>query len=99
MTGLTSSPKLIKAGLVVLDAASGAIKRVVSLQYNPDTLSRSYQVLGIGGEQGAERAQPFRLKGPAIETLTVEAELDATDALERPDQNANAVLYGVAPQH
>jgi len=98
MTGLTSSPKLIKAGLVVLDAASGAIKRVVSLQYNPDTLSRSYQVLGIGGEQGAERAQPFRLKGPAIETLTVEAELDATDALERPDQNANAVLYGVAPQ-
>jgi len=98
MTGLASSPKLIKAGLVVLDAASGAIKRVVSLQYNPDTLSRSYQVQAVGGEQGAERAQPFRLKGPAIETMTVEAELDATDALERPDQNANAVLYGVAPQ-
>jgi hypothetical protein len=30
---LTSSPKLIKGGLVVLDAASGAIQRTVLLQY------------------------------------------------------------------
>lgn len=58
---LGSSPKLIKGGLVVLDAAAGAVTRTIALQYNPDTLSRSYHVQGAGGDGGAERAQPFRL--------------------------------------
>jgi hypothetical protein len=95
---LSASPRLIKAGLVVIDAATGAAKRTIALQYNPDTLTRSYQVQGAGGEGGAERAQPFRLKGPAIESIKLEAEIDATDALEHPDQNANAVAFGIAPQ-
>ena len=95
---LSSSPHLIKGGLVVLDALSGAVKRTIALQYNPDTLSRSYQVQGVGGEGGGERAQPFRLKGPAIETIKLDAEIDATDALEQPDQHANALAYGIAPQ-
>jgi hypothetical protein len=98
MSGLSSSPRLLKAGLVILDSASGAVKRTVALQYNPDTLTRSYQVLGMGGDGGAERAQPFRLKGPAVETMKFEAEIDATDGLEHPDQNANTVQFGVGPQ-
>lgn len=95
---LISSPKLIKGGLVVLDVTTGAAKRTIALQYNPDTLTRTYQVQGAGGDGGAERAQPFRLKGPAIESIKLEAEIDATDSLERPDQNANAVAFGIAPQ-
>lgn len=95
---LSTSPKLIKGGLVVLDPNSGAIIRTIALQYNPDALTRTYQVQGVGGEGGGERAQPFRLKGPAIESIRLEAEIDATDPLEHPDQNANAVKYGVAPQ-
>jgi len=95
---LTASPKLIKGGLVVLNASSGAVSRTIALQYNPDTLRRSYQVQGVGGEGGGERAQPFRLKGPAIETITLEAEIDATDAIEFPDQNPVAARVGVAPQ-
>src|ERR1044071_9200833 len=98
MSSFPGSPKLVKGGLVVLDAASGAVKRTIALQYNPDTLSRSYQVQGEGGEGGGERVQPFRLKGPAIETLKLEAEIDATDALEHPEQNANAVAFGIGPQ-
>ena len=94
---LTASPKLIKGGLVVLDAATGVVKRTIALQYNPDTIARSYQVQGVGGDGGGERAQPFRLKGPAIESIKVEAEIDATDALEQPDQNANTVRFGIAP--
>ena len=39
-----------------------------SLEYNPDSLSRSYQIHGGGGEGGGERAQRFRLKGAAGET-------------------------------
>jgi hypothetical protein len=95
---LPSSPKLIKGGLVVLDAASGAVRRSIALQYNPDSLTRTYQVQGAGGDGGAERAQPFRLKGPAIESIKLDAEIDATDSLEHPEQNANAVAFGIAPQ-
>ena len=98
MSGYSNSPKLIKGGLVVLDAATGAVKRTITLQYNPDTLTRSYQVQGAGGDGAAERAQPFRLKGPAIESIKLEAEIDATDSLEQPEQNANAVAFGIAPQ-
>ena len=95
---LTATPRLIKGGLVVLAPGGGAVQRMISLQYNPDSLSRSYQVQGVGGDGGGERAQPFRLKGPAVETIKLDAEIDATDQLQLPDQNANAVAYGVAPQ-
>jgi Contractile injection system tube protein len=95
---LSNSPQLVKGGLVQLDARSGQVQRSIALQYNPDSLQRSYQVQGSGGEAGAERAQPFRLKGPAIETLRVEAEIDATDALADPDGHASAVAHGIAPQ-
>ena len=98
MTAPYLSPRLLKSGLVVLDAATGRTLRTISFQYNPDSLSRTYQVQGAGGDGAAERAQPFRLKGPAIESIKLEAEIDATDALEHPDQNANAVAFGIAPQ-
>lgn len=95
---LSSSPKLIKGGLVVMVPGGGAVMRTIALQYNPDTLTRSYQVQGAGGDGGGERAQPFRLKGPAIETIKLDAEIDATDQLEFPDSNANTVAYGIGPQ-
>jgi hypothetical protein len=95
---LTSSPKLVKGGLVVLAPGGGAVRRTIALQYNPDTLTRSYQVQGVGGDGGGERAQPFRLKGPAIESIKLDAEIDATDQLEAPDAHANAVAFGIAPQ-
>src|SRR5262245_60954783 len=98
MSSFSGSPKLIKGGLVVLDVATGAVKRTIALQYNPDSLTRSYQVQGVGGEGGGERAQPFRFKGPAVESIKLEADIDATDSLEYPEQNANAVQFGIAPQ-
>ena len=95
---LTSSPRLIKGGLVVLAPGGGAVRNTIALQYNPDSLTRSYQVQGVGGDSGGDRAQPFRLKGPAIETIKLEADIDATDQLEHPDNNANAVAFGIGPQ-
>lgn len=95
---LTSSPRLIKGGLIVLAPGGGAVRRTIALQYNPDTLTRSYHVQGVGGDGGGERAQPFRLKGPAVETIKLEAEIDATDQLAEPANNANAVAFGIGPQ-
>ena len=95
---LTSSPKLIKGGLVVMAPGGGPVRNTIALQYNPDSLMRSYQVQGVGGDGGGERAQPFRLKGPAIESIKLEAEIDATDQLEFPGNNANAIAFGIGPQ-
>lgn len=93
---MESSPRLVKGGLVLIDPTSGAVKRVISLQYNPDSLSRTLQVQGVG-EQG-ERSEALRLKGPAIESIKLEAELDASDQLEAPDRNPNTVQFGLHPQ-
>jgi hypothetical protein len=94
----TSSPRLLKGGLVVLSPGGSRVRRVISLQYNPDTLTRSYQVQGVGGEGGGERAQPFRLKGAAVESLKLDAEIDATDQLEFPDNHRVTTELGIAPQ-
>ena len=88
---LTSSPRLIKGGLVVLAPGGGAVRNTIALQYNPDSLTRSYQVQGVGGDGGGDRAQPFRLKGPAIETIKAEvpdlAELAKARRRERRVEN------------
>jgi hypothetical protein len=91
------SPKLIKGGLVLIDPETAQVQRVISLQYNADTLTRKLQSQEAGAEGGANRAEPTRFKGPAVETISFDAELDATDQLEFPDQNANATAHGIGP--
>ncbi len=91
------SPRLLKGGLVQLDPGSGRILRVIALQYNPDTLTRTLQPQAAGGE-GADRSQALRLRGSGIETIKLEAEIDATDALEEPGSNRDAVEVGIHPQ-
>jgi len=97
MSGFPGTPRIVKGGLVLLDPDTGALLRLIALQYNPDTLSRTLQIQSVAGD-GQNRSEPLRLKGPPVETIKVEAELDATDQLEFPDQNADAVKVGLLPQ-
>jgi hypothetical protein len=97
VTGFPGSPKLLKAGLVLVDAETARPLRVISLQYNSDSLSRSLQSQTTGGDP-ANRIEPVRFKGPAVETFKLEADIDATDQLEFPDQNPSATQYGIQPQ-
>lgn len=97
MTTFPRSPRLLKGGIVLIDADTAAVRRVVALQYNPDTLSRTLQVQGAGGE-GGDRSEALRLKGPPVETIKLEAEIDAADQLEFPDQNPAAAQFGIHPQ-
>jgi hypothetical protein len=97
MSSFPNSPRLLKGGIVLLDPESGAVQTVIALQYNPDTLTRTLQPKGMGAESG-DRSEALRLKGPAVETIKLEAELDATDQLEFPDKNPNAVQSGIHPQ-
>ena len=92
------SPRLVKGGIVTMDPDTSAIQTVIALQYNPDSLSRTLQVQAVGGGQDGVRVDALRLRGPAVETIKVEAELDATDQLEFPNQYPLAVQYGLQPQ-
>ena len=94
MTTFPNSPKILKGGIVLIDPGSGAVMRIIALQYNPDTLSRTLQVKGVG--EGGDRSQALRLKGPPVETLKLDAEIDATDQLEIADGTATQV--GLHPQ-
>jgi hypothetical protein len=97
MTGSPDSPSILKGGLVLLDPVTSMVARVIVLQYNPDSLSRTLQAQGAAVDaSGGDRSEVLRLKGPPVETLKLEAEIDATDQLETNDQ---AVLRsGIFPQ-
>src|SRR5690242_16650733 len=85
------TPVVPRGGLVLLDPATGVVLRVIALQYNPDTITRTLQPLGAGAEAG-ERSEALRLRGPAHETVRLEAEFDATNQLEDPDGGGNDVV-------
>src|SRR5438270_10075229 len=94
MTTSPDSPHVLKAGLVLLDAGTSAVVRVIVLQYSPDSLSRTLQVQGVG--ETGDRSEVLRLKGPPVETFKLDAEIDATDQLEANDPTA--VASGIFPQ-
>lgn len=97
MTTYPNAPRVLKGGIVLLDPESAAVQRIIVLQYNPDTLTRKLQPQATGTD-GGDRSEALRLKGPPVETITLEAEIDATDQLEFPDTNSTAVQVGIHPQ-
>jgi len=97
VTTFPNSPRLLRGGIVLVDPDSGQVLRVIAMQYNPDTLTRTLQPQAIAGD-GQDRSQALRLKGPPVETIKLDAEIDAADQLEFPDQNPNVVQFGIAPQ-
>ena len=96
MTTFPNSPRLLKGGIVVLNPETSTVERVITLQYNPETLSRSLQIKAIS--EGGDRSEAMRVTGPPVETIKLDAELDATDQLEFPEQHRTAVEVGIHPQ-
>jgi hypothetical protein len=89
------SPRTMRGAIVGLDIFN-PLASVIVFQYNPDTLERTIAPQGSEGGEGADRSEALRLKGPPQETIKVEIELDATDALEKGDASARA--NGIYPQ-
>ena len=96
MTTFPNSPRLLKGGIVLIDPTTAAVLRIIALQYNPDTLSRTLQLQAVGGE--GDRLEALRLKGPPNETIKLDAEIDATDQLEFPGENRTTTQLGIFPQ-
>lgn len=90
------APRLIKGGVALVDPEAGTVSRVIALQYNPDTLSRTLQAQAVGAEGSADRSQALRLKGPPVETYKLDAEIDAADQLATGDSLAGRL--GILPQ-
>jgi hypothetical protein len=89
------APRLLKGGLVQLDPQSGRVLRVIALQYNPDSLTRTLAVQATG--ETGDRSTALRLKGAAVETIKLEAEIDAVERLSDPRANPDAVSLGIHP--
>jgi hypothetical protein len=97
MSSFPGSPRLVRGGIVLADPSSATVQRVIVMQYNPDTLTRTLQPQTAGTDAG-DRVEVLRLKAPAVEAIKLEAEIDATDQLEQPDQNPSVVASGIQPQ-
>ena len=100
MNTFPRSPKLTRGGLIALDPRTARILRIIVFQFNPDTLTRTLQPQTIGQEPG-DRLEALRLKGPPHETIKLDAELEATEQLEKPnDSAANQIVaqVGVSAQ-
>ena len=81
-----------------MDPGTAKVLRVIALQYNPDTLTRTLQVQATTSDGGGDRSEALRLKGAGIETIKLEAEIDATERLDDPSANPDAVALGIHPQ-
>lgn len=88
------SPRLRKGAILTLDPTLGIPLGKIMLQYNPDTITRSLKPQGVGDEP--DRTEILRLKGPPIETIKCDIEIDATDQLA--DGDTTAVSLGIQPQ-
>jgi len=93
MTDFPGSPRTTKGALIGLDAAN-PVASVVVFQYNPLKMTRTLQAQTSGSEGSIFETQ--RLKGPPIETIKLEIELDAADKLEQGDGIASSL--GIYPQ-
>lgn len=96
MSTFPNSPRTLRGGLVLVNSETGVAQRIIVLQYNPDTLTRTLQVRNVPAE-GGDRLEALRLTGPPTETIKLDAEIDATDQLEFPGQNPATVDVGIHP--
>lgn len=96
MAGFPNSPRILKGGIVLVDPETAQVLRIIALQYNSDAVTRTLQLQAAGGEDG-NRSEAMRFKGPAIETFKLDAEIDAADQLEFPDQHRAVVEHGIQP--
>ncbi len=93
MTTFPNSPRLLKGALVGIDPFN-PLASVIVFQYNPETLTRTFQVQRAGG--GGARTEALRVSGPPAETIKFDVEIDATDQLETADEIATSM--GIYPQ-
>ena len=87
-------------GALFIQDPDNPIPKIIKFQYNPESLSRSFQSTAPSstGRGESDQAETFRITIPPTETLSMDIEIDATDKLEFPDKNPNTVTMGISPE-
>ena len=93
MTTFPNSPRLMKGAIVGIDIFN-PVSSVILFQYNPETLTRTLKAKTSG--EGANSSEALRLEGAPEESITLDIEIDATDQLEKGENNATSM--GIYPQ-
>ena len=77
MTAFPGSPRLLKGGLVLLDPdhGGGAADHRAAVQPRHAHAARCRS--RASGGDGGDRSEALRLKGPPVETIKLDAEIDA----------------------
>ena len=88
------SPLLVKGAILVLEPNTGVLLYTINFEYNPESIKRSLKPQSVGDLP--DRTEVLRLKGPPIETIQCDVEIDATDLLAAQDPTTMSV--GIAPQ-
>jgi hypothetical protein len=88
------SPLVAKGAILVLEPSTGIPLNRIPFQYNPESIRRSLQPQSVGDLP--DRTEVLRLKGPAIETIHCDIEIDAADLLAV--QDPTTIQYGISPQ-
>ena len=98
MTGFTQSPRLLKGGLVLIDPDSAQVLRIISLQYNPETLTRSLQVQARGGEGGNRSRRRCASRGRRWRRSSSRPRSTPPISSSFPTRTATTVENGIQPQ-
>jgi hypothetical protein len=93
MTTSPISPRIVKGALVGVDLFK-PVTSVIVFQYNPDMVTRTLQAQASG--EGGARSEAMRLKGPPIETIKVDVDVEAVDQLAAGSEAA--ATLGIHPQ-
>jgi hypothetical protein len=88
------SPLVRQGAIISVDPVTGVPLSTIMLQYNPETLTRSLRPQAVSEQP--DRSEILRLKGPPIETIKCDVEIDATDQLDARDPVAMSL--GIQPQ-
>jgi hypothetical protein len=88
------SPLLVKGAILVLEPNTGIPLSTINFEYNPETIKRSLKPQSVGDQP--DRTEVLRLKGPPVETISCDIEIDATDLLAA--QDPATMSFGIAPQ-
>src|SRR5204862_2585106 len=81
-SGFSGSPKFLKGALVVFETIVPVPTNLIVFQYNPETMSRSFEQRGIDFELGRNSGDTFHVQFPPVESFQVTVELDSADQLE-----------------
>lgn len=94
MAQLNNAPLPLKGALVAFRLPNPS-PQVIAFQYNPQTLSRTLEVQSQASGEGG-LGDVFRLTGAPVETIKLEAEIDAVDQLDAGSETAAEM--GIHPQ-